>query len=168
VRHENQPATLVRWVKFLEHKTNIVIVKAEDEIGAYRIFETMNDRGLRASQADILKNYFFSKSGSRLPEAQMMWNEITAAAESLGGDENDRLVTYLRHLWITTHGPTKDRELAAKIKDEITGETKTLQFLRDAGGAVHDYVALWSSRHPKWQAYNVDTRHSIETIALHL
>jgi hypothetical protein len=168
VRHENQPATLVRWVKFLEHKTNIVIVKADDEIGAYRIFETMNDRGLRASQADILKNYFFSKSGQRLPEAQMMWNEIAAAAESLGGDENDRLVTYLRHLWITTHGPTKDRELAAKIKDEITGETKTLQFLRDAGGAVQDYVALWSSRHPKWQAYNADTRHSIETIAVHL
>lgn len=168
VRHENQPATLVRWVKFLEHNTSIVIVRAEDEIGAYRIFETMNDRGLRASQADILKNYFFSKSGLRLAEVQMMWSAITGAVESLGGDENDRLVTYLRHLWITTHGPTKDRELAAKIKDEITGETKTLQFLRDASAAVPHYVALWSSRHPKWLSYSAATRQSVETIAVHL
>jgi hypothetical protein len=168
VRHENQPATLVRWVKFLEHNTSIVIVRVADEIGAYRIFETLNDRGLRASQADILKNYFFSKSGARLPEAQMMWNTITSTIEALGGDEHDRLVTFLRHLWITTHGPTKDRELAAQIKDEITGETKTLQFLRDASTAIHDYVALWSSRHPKWSSYSAGTKQSVETIAVHL
>ena len=168
IRHENQPTALVRWVKFLEHNTSIVIVRVSDEIGAYRIFETLNDRGLRASQADILKNYFFSKSGARLPEAQMMWNTITSTVEALGGDEHDRLVTFLRHLWVTTHGPTKDRELAAQIKDEITGETKTLQFLRDASAAVNDYVALWSSRHPKWANYTLTTRQSIETMTLHL
>jgi hypothetical protein len=168
VRHENQTAILVRWVKFLEHSTALVIVRVSDEIGAYRIFETLNDRGLRASQADILKNYFFSKSGNRLPEAQMMWSTITTAIEALGDDESERLVTYLRHYWVTTHGPTKDRELAAKIKDEITGETKTLQFLRDASIAVQDYVALWSSRHPKWLAYSAITRQSVETIASHL
>lgn len=168
VRHENQPATLARWVKFLENKTTVVTVRVSDEIGAYRIFETLNDRGLRASQADILKNYFFSKSGARLPEAQIMWSTISDAVEALGGDENDRLVTYLRHLWVTTHGPTKDRELAAQIKDEITGETKTLQFLSDGSSAVQDYVALWQSRHPKWAAYPASTRHSIETMASHL
>jgi hypothetical protein len=168
IRHENHPAVLVRWVKFLENSTSIVVVRVADEIGAYRIFETLNDRGLRASQADILKNYFFSKSGNRLPEAQMMWNSITTAVESLGDDENERLVTYLRHFWVTTHGPTKDRELAAQIKDEITGETKTLQFLRDASLSAQDYIALWSSRHPKWSTYSASTRQSVETISSHL
>ena len=168
VRHEQQPVMLVRWVKFLENSTAIVVVKVADEIGAYRIFETLNDRGLRASQADILKNYFFSKSGRRLAEAQMMWNSITTAIEAIGDDEGERLVTYLRHYWVTTHGPTKDRELAAQIKDEITGETRTLQFLSDASMAVQDYVALWSSRHPKWATYSASTKQSVETIASHL
>jgi hypothetical protein len=168
LRHENHPGILVRWVRFLENSASVVVVRVADEIGAYRIFETLNDRGLRASQADILKNYFFSKSGVRLGEAQMMWNSITTAIETLGDDENERLVTYLRHYWVTTHGPTKDRELAAKIKDEITGETKTLQFLRDASLAVQDYIALWSSRHLKWVGYSSSTRQSIETIASHL
>jgi hypothetical protein len=168
IRHENHVGTLVQWVRFLENSTSIVVVRVTDEIGAYRIFETLNDRGLRASQADILKNYFFSKSGNRLAEAQMMWNVITSAVEALGDDESERLVTYLRHYWVTTHGPTKDRELAAQIKDEITGETKTLAFLRDASVAVQDYIALWSSQHPKWVGYSASTRQSIETIAMHL
>ena len=168
IRHENYPGTLVRWVKFLENSTSVVVVRVADEIGAYQIFETLNDRGLRASQADILKNYFFSKSGARLPEAQLMWNAITTAIETLGDDENDRLVTYIRHYWVMTHGPTKDRELAAQIKDEITGETKTLQFLRDISVAVQDYIALWSSRHPKWATYTLSNRQSVETIASHL
>jgi hypothetical protein len=155
-------------MKFLEQKTTVVVVRVPDEIGAYRIFETLNDRGLRASQADILKNYFFSKSASRLSEAQMMWNTIATSVEALGGDENDRLITYLRHFWVTTHGPTKDRELAAQIKEEISGETKTLRFLSDAAAAVQDYVALWSSKHPKWSAYRASTRQAIETMAAHL
>ena len=168
IRHENHPGTLVRWVKFLENSTSIVVVRVSDEIGAYRIFETLNDRGLRASQADILKNYLFSKSGPRLAEAQIMWNSVTTAIEMLGDDENERLVTYIRHYWVTTHGPTKDRELAAQIKDEITGETKTLQFMRDASLSIQDYIALWSSRHPKWIGYSASTRQSVETIASHL
>ena len=82
VRAENQQASLARWIKFLNGKTTVVVVRVSDEIGAYRIFETLNDRGLRASQADILKNYLFSKSGSRLPEAQMMWTAISTAVEA--------------------------------------------------------------------------------------
>lgn len=161
-------AHLIRWMKFIEHNATVVVVTVPDEIGAFRIFETLNDRGLRASQADILKNYFFSKAGARLAEAQMMWNQITATLETLGDDNGDRLVTYLRHYWVTTHGPTKERELAANIKEQIAGETKAMQCLAESSGAVQDYVALWSSRNPKWSAYNVSTRHYVETMAEHL
>lgn len=127
-------AHLIRWMKFIEHNATVVVVTVPDEIGAFRIFETLNDRGLRASQADILKNYFFSKAGARLAEAQMMWNQITATLETLGDDNGDRLVTYLRHYWVTTHGPTKERELAANIKEQIAGETKAMQFLAESSG----------------------------------
>jgi hypothetical protein len=160
---------LLRWVKFIELNAGIVVVTVPDEIGAFRIFETMNDRGLKASQADILKNYFFSKAGSRLTEALAFWNAMTGAVEGLGEDENERLVTYIRHLWITTHGPTKERELAAEIKKEVTGETRTMQFVADASASVQDYVALWSSRHPKWSVdYKSSVKQNIETLAVHL
>lgn len=159
---------LIRWMKFLDQSATVVVVIVPDEIGAFRIFETLNDRGLKASQADILKNYFFSKAGGRLAEAQMLWNLLTATLETLGDEDGDRLVTYLRHFWVTTHGQTKERELAAQIKAEIAGETRTMQFLSDASSAVNDYVALWSSRHPKWASYKPTTRQHLETLSEHL
>jgi hypothetical protein len=169
MRKDSQADWLLKWVSFIERKAAVVVVTAPDEVGAFRIFETLNDRGLRAGQADILKNYFFKKANKRIAEAQMMWTTVAAGIESFGeDDEDERLITYLRHLWITTHGPTKERELAAQIKDEITGETKTIQFLSDASVSVQDYLALWNSKHPKWLEYRSTVRKNVETIADHL
>lgn len=159
---------LLRWVKFLEKSAGVAVVTVQDESAAFRMFETLNDRGLRASQADILKNYFFSRAGDRLKEAWSMWNAITGAIETLDEDDNERLVTYIRHLWITTHGATKARELAAEIKAEVTSEVKTMAFVADAAAGVSDYIALWSSKHPKWANYKPSVRQSVETMAEHL
>ena len=40
---------LLRWLDYLEHHTTVIVVKVPDEVGAYRMFETLNDRGLKAS-----------------------------------------------------------------------------------------------------------------------
>ena len=164
-----RPAHLLKWKKFIDESAFVIVATAQDEVGAYRIFETLNDRGLRASQADILKNYLFSKAGNRLHEAQTMWAQI-AAVELLLGDEDEGsgLLTYLRHYWITTHGPTKNSELAASIKKEITGQTKAILFLSNASAAVQDYVALASSKHSKWATYSASVRRNVDTIAEHL
>lgn len=168
LRRESHPERLLKWVSFIENKASIVVVTVQDEVGAFRIFETLNDRGLRASQADILKNFFFSKSGARLSEAQMMWNTIATGLESLEENTGDLLVTYIRHHWITKHGPTKERELAAKIKAEIAGETKAMQFLSEGSSFVQTYLALWSSKHVHWINYSPSVRRNIEIISEHL
>lgn len=160
----------------------MLAIYVPDEISAFRMFETLNDRGLRASQADILKNYFFSKVANRLSEAKSMWTTMTAIIELPVGqteedddddddypsNRGDPLVTYIRHSWITTHGPTKERELAEKIRFEVTNDTRSMQFLAECSSAASDYVALSSPRHPKWAAYKSSTRNNIETIAHHL
>lgn len=168
MRQEAQAQLLLRWIKFIESSASVVVVTASDEVNAYRIFETLNDRGLKASQADILKNYFFSKSAKRLSEAQSMWTAISTNIETLGDDDDSQLITYIRHLWVTTHGPTKERELAAQIKQEITGESKTIQFLSDGSSHVQDYLGLSNSKHSKWAEYKASVRQNVETIADHL
>lgn len=167
-RQESHSDTLNRWVKFLRESATVVVVTASDEVGAYRMFETLNDRGVQASQADILKNFIFSKAGSRTNEAQVLWHSIVASIESLPDDVDQRLVTFIRHFWILTHGPTKERELAGQIKNEVSGETRALNFLDAASAAVQDYCALWSAQHPAWARHRPATRNSIDTIAQHL
>ncbi len=165
IKSEKQSDYLNRWVSFIKDSASVVVVTAPDEVGAFRMFETLNDRGLKAGAADILKNYFFSKAGHNLKDAQDYWSNITSSIESLGEDDDDRLVTYLRHFWITSNGPTKERELAKSIRRDVTGETRTLSFLSSASSAVEAYVALWSSKHAFWADHRSSTKSAVDTIA---
>jgi hypothetical protein len=182
LRTEDQVNTLLRWYDFLDANAHVLSATVADEEAAYRLFETLNDRGLRASQADILKNFFFSKSGSRLSEAKTMWARMTSTIE-LPSDERDDdddsdneegptrgdpLLTYVRHSWIVTHGHTKVKDLAKEIREEITNDTRAVQYLSEWSASVEDYIALSSSKHAKWAKYKTSTRQNIETIAEHL
>lgn len=111
-----------------------------------------------------------------------MWSKLVGVIETIGGDEreekeyddeedidkHDLLVTYIRHLWVTEHGPTKARLLADKIKAEVNNEAKSLAFLNDAQAGAADYAALWNSQSPKWAKYKSTTKQNVETIAKHL
>ncbi|MGY4629597.1 DUF262 domain-containing protein [Bradyrhizobium sp. USDA 4486] len=152
---------LVRWVTFLDESAKVVVVRVTDSALTYRMFETLNDRGLRASQADLLKNYFFSKT-TKIEEANARWSSIAGAVESVGSD--DLLVTYIRHFWITQHGPTKERELADSIRKKISGDQKTRDFLRQLDEAAPDYVALFNPGHSKWNKYKGVVRTYVQNI----
>jgi Protein of unknown function DUF262/Protein of unknown function (DUF1524) len=179
---DHQSNTLLKWVDFIEEQARVFLIVAPDEVSAFRMFETLNDRGLKVSQSDILKNYFFSRAGDRTSEAQNMWSKLVSVIETIDADDkeekeyddeedidkHDLLVTYIRHLWVTEHGPTKARLLADKIKAEINNESKSLRFLNDAQSAAIDYTALWNSQSSKWAKYKSTTRQNVETIAKHL
>ena len=90
---------LIRWVEFIENNATVLVVTVPDDVSTFRMFETLNDRGLKASQADILKNYFFSKAGGRFPEAQLNWSELSNVVHSLAGDDDDEGgAVYVGHL----------------------------------------------------------------------
>lgn len=168
-RQKDQSAALVRWVQFLADKARVIVVQVQDEVGAYRMFETLNDRGLRASQADILKNYFFGRAGPQhLQAAQMRWSSVSGAIETSGeDDESELLLTYLRHFWITKHGSTKEKELAASIKSKIANAQATMQFLKEADDAVGIYLAL-SLRSQTATELRPASRKHVHTIIHHL
>ena len=53
------PATLNNWIDYLEHSAQVILLRAHDQSRAFKMFETLNDRGLRTSQADLVKSYLF-------------------------------------------------------------------------------------------------------------
>jgi hypothetical protein len=62
-----QAKTLHRWLDFLQSGARVIWVEVQDHATAYRIFETMNDRGLRLSAADLVKNYLYSLVAQNKP-----------------------------------------------------------------------------------------------------
>lgn len=179
---EKQVDYLLRWEEFINKSARILAVFVADEFAAYRMFETLNDRGLRASQVDILKNYLFSRCNTRLDEAKTLWREIDTQIEPLGNrnanDEDegqddadkssDPLIHFFRHFWITREGPTKAKDLAESVRSTLTNETRSLKFLAAAAAAAKDYVAIVRPDDPKWRVYPPTARQDVETLLNHL
>jgi len=56
----NDPSSrLIDWVEYIMTKARIIRIQVPDSANAFRIFETLNDRGLKLALADLLKNYLF-------------------------------------------------------------------------------------------------------------
>jgi uncharacterized protein with ParB-like and HNH nuclease domain len=67
---------LLEWLKFVKQGTQIILLRVPDHLNAFIMFETLNDRGLKASQADLLKNYLLSFAGNRIKEVQQKWAKM--------------------------------------------------------------------------------------------
>jgi len=152
----------VRIVKFLEDDAQVILLRVPDHLDAFLMFETLNDRGLKASQADLLKNHLLSLCGSRIAEGQQKWAKMLGVLESL--DRDDIVVTYLHHVLITKFGPTREREVYAKIKLAINSQSKAVDFLDELAEDASHYAALFNSDHVKWNEYGAETRNNIATI----
>lgn len=145
---------LDKWTKYLEKFSTVVTVQVPDEVGAFRMFETLNDRGLRASQADILKNYLFSRANSSsLDQMHGHWNQMYGTLSDTFDDADEQMVRYIRYYWTLLHGLTRDRELAKDLKDEIKSSRAALKFVSAANAASVDFAAIFQPDHSKWKPY---------------
>jgi hypothetical protein len=154
---------LYQWIKFLIEDVIVIVITVPDHLDAFLMFETLNDRGLRASQTDILKNYLFGRAQDRRPEVEPRWSSMVGIIESVGEDE--LLVSYLRHFWITKNGPTTERELASKFKDGITGKQQAVDIAIELESNSNEYAALLAPLdHPRWNEFDRQTRGYISVI----
>jgi len=160
---ENRIARLNLWVKYIEDSALVILLTVADDLNAYVMFETLNDRGLRTSQSDLVKNYLFAKAEDRIKEAQQKWASMNGTLESLEKDEPVTL-TYLRHLVITLYGHTREREVFERVKEKVTSRQQAVTFLETLADYAVDYVALSNPQHPKWNTYNPNIREYIRTL----
>lgn len=60
----------------------LVSIRCEGEQSAFRLFETLNDRGLELSSVDLMKNYTFSKA-AQAPSAEVDYEKVQEDWERL-------------------------------------------------------------------------------------
>ena len=75
----------------------MVAIKVQAEEDAYRIFETLNDRGLRLSVPDLLLNLLMRRSADDTQRnlVRQKWNYM------LGQMDRRDISRFLRHMWFT-------------------------------------------------------------------
>lgn len=155
---------LNKWVEFIEHRAIVILLKVPSAVNAYKMFETLNDRGLRTSQSDLVKNYLFGESGGRLPEAQQKWTAMKSLLESV--DDEDITVNFLRQLLISNHGYLREPDVYETVQRNAKGSSSSIQFMTNLETGASDYAAMLNPEHEKWNRYSTSTRRAIRTLIL--
>lgn len=156
---------LNRWLSFIEHRALVVLLRVPNDTGAYKMFETLNDRGLRSSQADLIKNFLFSRSDERMPEVERRWSYMRGALES-ASDDPDITITFLRHALIVQRGHLRDADVFDKVQEIIKSEQDAATFAATLDTLSNTYVATFNPEHERWNQYPDTTRRAIEVFNL--
>lgn len=139
---------LNKWLDFIEQSLHVIWVQVNDERTAFTIFETMNDRELRLSAADLLKNYLHATAENRRDAIMHHWGSVISVLETVDGEE-DNIVEYIRCFWVCRHGHTRTRYLYDKIKERTTNKSKALSLASDLEASVQNYAAIILASHER-------------------
>jgi hypothetical protein len=161
----NNPANaLLDLCDFIDEHLKVIIVKVPNHANAFTIFETLNDRGLELAISDLLKNFLLGQAGNRLHEVQENWAKMYALLENT---ENEELVvTFLRHYWSSIYGLTRERDLYNKIKEKITSKQRAIDFSSNLEEAARVYVALIDTSNSFWSDYSDSAKNHMATLNL--
>lgn len=76
------------------------------------------------------------------------------------------IVTFIRHLWSSQYGATRERDLFAAIKDRIRGRQDCVELANNLANTSRLYAALLNTDHELWNEYGDASRRHMRTLIL--
>ncbi|MDJ0511088.1 MAG: DUF262 domain-containing HNH endonuclease family protein [Crocosphaera sp.] len=135
-------------------------ISVSDEGNAYLIFETLNDRGLDLSVADLLKNYIFSKSSGNLQEIQTKWQQISVLVGRF------EIAKFMRYYWLSHYGKVREKELYKTITNRFKNPQDIVHFVRQLRMSSEIYAAFDDPQNSLWNPYGSDVKNNLQLLKL--
>lgn len=156
---------LNKWINFMESQVDVILLQVPSGGNAYKMFETLNDRGLKTTQADLVKNYLFSQAGERLREAESSWALMRGTLEALQEEEKEDItVAFLRHALMAIQGFLRKGEVYEAVQRNGKGPQAAVTFLKKTESLSVAYVSTFYRDHEKWTSYPDAVRPAIATL----
>ncbi len=111
-------------------------ITAMSYTSAYAIFESLNNRGIPLSQADLIKSELLKEAGTNFEKVADNWIEARQTVESI---EGFTLPDFIHYSYLSRTGAVKARELYDCIKAAITSSAAALSYSEEL---VADAAAL--------------------------
>ncbi len=128
-------------------KLFFIAITVGDELNAYTVFETLNDRGTRLTVTDLLKNYLFSIAGNVESDLQLIknqWNNI------VGIIDLEPFPVFLRHFWNSRNGLIRQDRLFKTIRNSYKQPDQVFQLLDQLEKSANVYAALSNPYDELW------------------
>ncbi|MGI2324591.1 MULTISPECIES: DUF262 domain-containing protein [unclassified Methylococcus] len=146
----DQGKALAQFIDTMSDKLFFTVITVADELNAYKVFETLNARGVRLSATDLLKNYLFSvlargnESAHELDELERQWEKM------VGRLGQESFPDFLRMHWNSRQGFARQSELFKTIRNRIQSREAVFTLLRDMDEDIDAYLALTQPEGSQW------------------
>ena len=127
--------------------TKIVV---SDDLNAFKVFETLNARGVQLSSSDLLKNYLFSlvdysgAHASRVDALEQKWAKLNDIVKT------EKLPEFLRYYWNSKHKSIRSNAVFKTIRSQIKSERDVFQLIDDMIRYSNVYMALTDKNDELW------------------
>jgi len=96
--------------------TQVFEIKVDDDIDGFRIFETLNARGIPLEQHELIKNFIYNymRTKSKQMKVTTVWDKIV---DNLTTEKTEYLSPFIRHYCSHCFGKTKKDQEFRTIRD---------------------------------------------------
>lgn len=160
---ENWQAPLIKWHEYVLLSAKVIEVHVLNENRAFVIFETLNDRGLNLSTADLLKGHLFGMSATRIEECKVAWSQSMApfSGHKDGGDAD----TFLRHYWASTRGVARVKALFSEMRAHVDSEQEAVDLAKDLARSAPLWANMFDRDAEYWKSYSDRHKAALETLS---
>lgn len=143
---------LAQLVEEISDRLFFTVITVTDELNAYKVFETLNARGVRLSSTDLLKNYLFSvldksrdENNYELVNLEERWESIVNRLQS------ENFPDFLKVHWNSRYKFVRHQDLFKTIRAVITDREGVFSLLRGMEEDLDNYLALVSPELSDWE-----------------
>ena len=142
---------LAGFIDDIVDKLTFTVIEVTDQLNAFKVFETLNARGVQLSSADLLKNYLFSivdETGSHkseIEELELLWSKV------LGKLGNQKFEEYLRYFWNSRNKIVRKNNLFKTIKKSIINKSQAFSLIRDLDKTADVFAAIQNPDDELWR-----------------
>ena len=143
---------IANFLETIVDKLFFTVITVTDQINAFKVFETLNARGVQLSSSDLLKNYLFSVIDESVPhhteieELEKLWSRI------IGKLGNKKFEDYLRYYWNSKNKTVRKNQLFKAVKSNINSKEDTFKLIRDLEFSADIYMAIQDPGSELWNS----------------
>lgn len=144
---------LAAFLDGLVDRLFFTVITVTDELNAFKVFETLNARGVRLSATDLLKNYLFSIISTQhtheteLKALEERWERIVGLLGSESFPE------FLRVFWNSRNKLARKSDLFKTIRKRVGTRDEAFTLLRDLDQSSAVYAALRDPLDASWSSH---------------
>lgn len=150
VNEADKGRALAQFLESASDRLFFTVITVTDELNAYRVFETLNARGVRLSATDLLKNYLFSvlDRGQQVDyELESLEERWEAMVSRLGAED---FPDFLRVHWNSRRAFARQADLFKTIRSRIGDRGSVFELLRQMEEDLDHYLALVQPDSSSW------------------